>query len=283
MKVIPIPVLEDNFSYILIDEKTKEAAIIDPAEPIKILNILSQTGAKLTTILTTHHHWDHSGGNIDLIAKKPGLAVYGADARIPEINYVCKDKEDICLGTLTITPLHTPCHTKGHICYYVQDGNSSKTNGMTINASSHPTQSPSKAVFTGDTLFIAGCGRFFEGDARDMYRCLYHVLGELPGETVVYGGHDYVRSNVDFALSINPQNSDLHMFNANVGSIYQQHDQHYLGSNPSGRPFIVSTIEQEKKINPFLRCHDPAIMAAVGKTDPVEVLGGLREMKDEQR
>lgn len=85
------------------------------------------------SVFATHHHWDHSGGNIELVAKKPGLAVYGADARIPEINYVCKDKEEFKLGSLDITPLHTPCHTKGHVCYYVSDPNTGE-----------------KAVFSGE-------------------------------------------------------------------------------------------------------------------------------------
>lgn len=84
-------------------------------------------------MFATHHHWDHSGGNIELVAKKPGLAVYGADARIPEINYVCKDREEFKLGSLDITPLHTPCHTKGHVCYYVVDPNTGE-----------------RAVFTGE-------------------------------------------------------------------------------------------------------------------------------------
>ena len=126
----------DNYSYIILDEKTSEAAVVDPVEPQKLMHILQHLGAKLTSVLSTHHHWDHAGGNIELISKKPGLAVYGADARIPEINYVVKDKEEFKIGNITIQALWTHCHTKGSISYYAKDGNE-------------------RAVFTGDTLFLS--------------------------------------------------------------------------------------------------------------------------------
>ncbi|KAI8876985.1 hydroxyacyl glutathione hydrolase [Backusella circina FSU 941] len=248
MKIIPISVLEDNYSYILIDDKSKEAAVIDPVEPIKILNVISQTGAKLTSVFTTHHHWDHAGGNIELIAKKPGLAVYGADARIPEINYVCKDHDEFKLGSLDITPLHTPCHTKGHVCYYVVDPATNE-----------------KAVFTGDTLFVGGIGKFFEGDARDMYRILFHVLLKLPDETWVYCGHEYTKSNLKFAMTIEPNNEAL------LAKWAWCQDKVIT---------IPSTIEQEKLYNPFLRVNEQSISMRVGKMDPVEVLHVLREMED---
>ncbi|CAO3589516.1 beta-lactamase-like protein [Absidia repens] len=252
MKIIPIGVLEDNYSYILIDEKTKEAAVIDPVEPIKILNVISQTGAKLSSVFVTHHHWDHSGGNIELVAKKPGLAVYGADARIPEINYVCKDHEEFKLGSLEITPLHTPCHTKGHVCYYVVDPATNE-----------------KAVFTGDTLFVAGIGKFFEGDARDMYRILFHVITKLPDDTWVYCGHEYTKQNLKFALSLEPHNENL------MAKWAWCQDKTIT---------VPSTIGQEKLYNPFLRVNEQALqLVAGGKTDPVEVLHTLREMKNSFR
>ncbi|OAD77444.1 hypothetical protein PHYBLDRAFT_60577 [Phycomyces blakesleeanus NRRL 1555(-)] len=256
MKIIPIQALENNYSYILIDEKTKEAAVIDPMEPIKILNVISQTGAKLSSVFTTHHHWDHAGGNIELVgkyflSKKPGLAVYGADARIPEINYVCKDREEFKLGSLDITPLHTPCHTKGHVCYYVVDPATNE-----------------KAVFTGDTLFVAGIGKFFEGDARDMYRILFHVINKLPDDTWIYCGHEYTRDNLKFALTIEPQNEAL------------QAKWAWCQDKPITVP---STIGQEKMYNPFLRVNEQSLQMVVGKSDPVEVLHSLREMKNNFR
>jgi len=248
MKVIPISVLEDNYAYILIDDKTKEAAVIDPVEPSKILNVLSQTGAKLTSVLTTHHHWDHSGGNVELANKKPGLAVYGADARIPEINYVCKDQEEFKLGTLVITPYHTPCHTKGSLIFHVTD----PATGY-------------GALFTGDTLFVAGCGRFFEGDARDMYRNLIHVISSLPPQTHIFCGHEYTKANLKFALSVDPNNPSLHeKWQWTLDKIIT----------------IPSTIAEEMTYNPFLRVHEDALKLATGKDDPVEVMATLREMKN---
>lgn len=109
---------------------------MDPVEPQKLLHIIQHLGAKLTSVLCTHHHWDHAGGNVELISKKPGLAVYGADARIPEINYVVKDKEEFKVGALTIQALWTHCHTKGCVSYYIKDG-------------------AERVVFTGDTLFLS--------------------------------------------------------------------------------------------------------------------------------
>jgi hydroxyacylglutathione hydrolase len=120
--------------------------------------------------------------------------VYGADARIPEINYVCKDHEEFKLGSLDVTPLHTPCHTKGHVCYYVSDPNTGE-----------------KAVFTGDTLFIGGVGNFFEGDARDMYRILFHVIMKLPDETWVYCGHEYTRANLKVIILILSLNAYINL------------------------------------------------------------------------
>ncbi|KAF9937020.1 hypothetical protein BGZ65_001881 [Modicella reniformis] len=126
----------DNYSYIILDEKTSEAAVVDPVVPQKLMHMLQHLGAKLTSVLCTHHHMDHVGGNVELISKKPGLAVFGADARIPEINYVVKDKEEFKVGSLTVQALWTHCHTKGSVSYYVRDDSE-------------------RAVFTGDTLFLS--------------------------------------------------------------------------------------------------------------------------------
>ncbi|KAI7850575.1 beta-lactamase-like protein [Circinella umbellata] len=248
MKIIPIHVLENNYSYILIDDKTKEAAVIDCVDPIKILNVVSQTGAKLTSVFVTHHHWNHCGGNIELVAKKPGLAVYGADARVPEINFVCKDNEEFKLGSIIVTPLHTPCHTKGHVCYYVTDPSTNE-----------------KAVFTGDTLFVAGVGKFYEGDARDMYRILFHVISKLPDDTWVYCGHEYTKTNLKFALSLEPHNEAL------LAKWSWCQDK---------QSTVPSTIAQEKLYNPFLRVNEQSIQMITGKNDPVEALATLRELKN---
>ncbi|CAJ0757249.1 644_t:CDS:2, partial [Entrophospora sp. SA101] len=196
MRIIPIQIFEHNYSYLIVDNKANEAAAVDPADPQKVLAILAQTGAKLTSILTTHHHQRHSMGNIELVSSKPNLAVYGADARIPELNYVCKHNEEFTVGTLKVRSFHTPSHTKGSVCYYVRDGN-------------EMNEELEKAVFTGDTLLVGGCGRFAEGETKDMHNVLYNILGKLPKDTKVYCGHESALLNLQFASSVDPNNQYL--------------------------------------------------------------------------
>ncbi|KAF9106901.1 hypothetical protein BGX27_008948 [Mortierella sp. AM989] len=248
MRIIPVPVLSDNYSYIILDEKTSEAAVVDPVQPQKLMHILQHLGAKLTSVLCTHHHLDHSGGNIELISKKPGLAVFGADARIPEINYVVKDKEEFKVGSLTVQALWTHCHTKGSVSYYVRDESD-------------------RAVFTGDTLFLSGCGRFFEGTAADMYNSLLLILATLPVETKVYCGHEYTLANLKFAHHVEPDN--VHV---------TQKLQTCM--NESVTITVPGTIGEELLCNPFLRVNEPALQAFTGKTDPIDVMHVLRELKN---
>ena len=166
MKIRILPALSDNYMYLLVDNDTKEAAIVDPVDPDSVIKAVEEEGVKLTTLLTTHHHWDHAGGNADLIKRVPGLTVFGGDDRIDGVTRMVKHGDELKVGSLNIQCIFTPCHTTGHICYYV-------------------TKNTDKAVFTGDTLFLGGCGRFFEGTAPQMYEALVKKLGTLPGETKV--------------------------------------------------------------------------------------------------
>ncbi|KAF9914096.1 hypothetical protein BX616_008978, partial [Lobosporangium transversale] len=184
-------------------------------------------------------------GNVELIAKKPGLAVYGADARIPEINYVVKDKEEFKIGNVTIQALWTHCHTKGSISYYAKDGTD-------------------RAVFTGDTLFLSGCGRFFEGTAADMYNSLLHILATLPVETKVYCGHEYTKANLQFAHHVEPDNPHV-----------TQKLQWCMDDNV--KITIPGTIGEELLCNPFLRVNEPSLQAFTGKSDPIDVMHVLRD------
>ncbi|KAF9437051.1 hypothetical protein BGZ76_002121 [Entomortierella beljakovae] len=248
MRIITVPVLQDNYSFIILDEKTLEAAVVDPVQPQKVLHILQHLGAKLTSVLCTHHHMDHAGGNIELISKKPGLAVFGADARIPEINYVVKDKEEFKVGSLVIQALWTHCHTKGSVSYYVKDGSE-------------------RAVFTGDTLFLSGCGRFFEGTAADMYNSLLLILATLPVETKVYCGHEYTKANLKFAAHVEPSN-------VHVAQKLQ------MVSDDSVTITVPGTIGEELLCNPFLRVNEPSLQTFTGKTDPIDVMQVLRDLKN---
>ncbi|KAI9156643.1 hypothetical protein LWI28_010010 [Acer negundo] len=257
MKIFHVPCLEDNYSYLIIDESTKEAAIVDPVEPEKVLEAAKQHGVDLKIILTTHHHWDHAGGNEKMKEMVPGIKVYGGS--LDNVKG-CTDKvengDKISLGAnVNILSLHTPCHTKGHISYYVtgKDG-----------------EDP--AVFTGDTLFIAGCGKFFEGTAEQMYQSLCVTLSSLPKPTQVYCGHEYTVKNLQFALTVEPDNTKI-----------QQKLSWAQQQRQAGLPTIPSTIEEEMETNPFIRVDLPMLQKLVGFHDPIEALREIRRRKDNWR
>lgn len=148
--------------------------------------------------------------------------------------------------------IFTPCHTKGHICYFVTGPSASEP-----------------AVFTGDTLFVGGCGKFFEGTGQDMYTSLITNLSVLPPETKVYCGHEYTVSNLNFALSVEPDNLDIH---AKMDLSKNQRKKN--------QPTVPSTIGDEMKFNPFMRVNEPLVQEYVGSTNPVTVMGALRTAKD---
>lgn len=251
MIVKPVPCLQDNYSYLLLDEKTQQAAVVDPVEPNKVLAALKESYPqyKLTAILTTHHHWDHAGGNKKLLKEMPDLTCYGGSENVEGANHLVRDKEPIAVGDLQVTPLKTPCHTMDHVCYYVDD------NGQ-------------RAVFTGDCVFSSGCGRFFEGTASDMWNSL-STVAELPDDTNMYFGHEYTMANLKFAEHIEPDNEAIRQ--------KKQWAQRVGCTTPS-------TIRNEKLTNPFMRVQEPSVQQRVLGADKTasaeEVLGIVRQMKD---
>uniref|UniRef100_A0A915EA20 hydroxyacylglutathione hydrolase n=1 Tax=Ditylenchus dipsaci TaxID=166011 RepID=A0A915EA20_9BILA len=143
MKVVPIPANEDNYQYLIIDEKTNVSAIVDPVDVDSILKTAKSEGSNLIAALVTHHHWDHAGGTEAIAKASDGIIIYGGDAdRIASINKVLNHRAEFKIGDLRVKALSTPCHTSTHICYYITDQANNE-----------------RAVFTGDTLFIGGCGR----------------------------------------------------------------------------------------------------------------------------
>lgn len=153
----------------IVDNKTKEAAIVDPVDPELVASAVNESGVNLTKVLTTHHHWDHAGGNKIISEMFKNIEVIGGDSRIEAGNHIVQQGDTFNIGNLKVECLATPCHTTGHICYNVTSD-----------------QDDVPAVFTGDTLFIGGCGRFFEGTAEQMYAALVEKLGSLPDKTVSY-------------------------------------------------------------------------------------------------
>lgn len=252
MQVRILPALSDNYMYLLVDPATMEAAVVDPVDPDSVVAAAAEEGVTLTTLLTTHHHWDHAGGNGELIKKVAGLKVVGGDDRIDGLTQKVGHGDTLQVGGLAITCLYTPCHTSGHICYYV-------------------TQGSDKAVFTGDTLFLGGCGRFFEGTAPEMQRALGEVLGSLPSETQVYCGHEYSLQNLAFGAHVEPGNQAIQ------DKIAWCRQQRALAPP---LPTVPSTIEEEKAINPFMRVGEAAVQAHTGTQEAVATMAALRGEKD---
>jgi len=249
-----LPALSDNYMYLLIDRNTKEAAIVDPVEPETVLAAVAEEGVNLTTLLTTHHHWDHAGGNKELLKTMPELRVIGGDLRIDGVTSASVHGSVLNVGGLDVTCLATPCHTTGHLCYYVT------------------SKQGDKVVFTGDTLFLGGCGRFFEGTAPEMHEALNNVLSNLPGETKVYCGHEYSLQNLAFGAHVEPGNKDVA---AKIAWCKEERE----ASPP--RPTVPSTIEEEKKINPFMRVDIASVQQHAKETELVLTMASLRKEKDD--
>ncbi|KAF8545395.1 beta-lactamase-like protein [Trichophaea hybrida] len=253
MKIHSIPMWtgsHDNYAYLVIDDKTKDAMVIDPANPPEVLPVLKKfidSGSiSFKGIINTHHHGDHAGGNIRILAEYPGLPVLGGKDCAAKTTTPAHEETFKIGDSITVTALHTPCHTQDSICYFVQDGDD-------------------KAVFTGDTLFIAGCGRFFEGTAEEMHTALNKILAPLPSDTKVYPGHEYTKSNAKFCQSV-------------LDVIHVQKLLQFCESNSETQGKF--TISDEKNHNVFMMVDDPRIQQATGQTDPVEVMAKLRELKN---
>ncbi|KAF2979090.1 hypothetical protein EK904_011742 [Melospiza melodia maxima] len=184
---------------------------------------------------------------------EPGLYVYGGDSRVGALTHRVSHLTSLKVGSLSVKCLSTPCHTSGHICYYVTKPNSSEP----------------PAVFTGDTLFVAGCGKFFEGTPEEMYRALIEILGSLDPRTRVYCGHEYTINNLKFARHVEPRNPNIQ---EKLAWAKAQYD--------SGEPTIPSTIAEEFTYNPFMRVREEAVQRFTGRTEPVEVLRALRSHRD---
>ena len=253
MKVIPVPQLADNYAYLIIDSNSDQAGIVDCAEAGPVLAAVEREHVNLTAILPTHHHYDHIGGNTDLLTAKPDLTVYGVDERIPGLNHTVHDGDVVTLGRLAARVIFIPAHTSGHIAYYFERDS---------------------AVFTGDTLFAGGCGRLFEGDAAMMIRSL-SKLSALPDETRVYFGHEYTEKNLRFARSLEPDNATL-----------QRKYEWAVARNSAGETTTPTTIESEKTTNPFLRWDSAELRRTLRQRfpdlpmDDVSVFAKTRALKD---
>lgn len=251
MRIVPVPVRSDNYAYLLIDELSQKAVAVDPYDVSKVAKAVEDEGVQIVGGLTTHHHHDHSGGNQAFVSEYPGVPIYGGSEAVPALTHLVKDGDEFVIGdNIKVKCLATPCHTQDSICYYVT-------------ATNQPLR---KGVFTGDTLFQAGCGRFFEGDGQQMHKALTY-LQTLPDDTVVYNGHEYTKTSVAFALSVDPDNAELQAL-----SRLQMSNDITAGK---------TTMGDEKKYNPFMRLSAAPIQQATGHTrDDISTITKLREMKN---
>jgi hydroxyacylglutathione hydrolase len=251
LEITQFPCLSDNFGVLIHDEATNLTASIDAPDADAVSRALQDKGWRLSHILTTHHHADHTGGNLAL-KSATGCKIIGPraeQAKIPGIDEAVGQGDSFAFGAFAMRVLDTPGHTAGHITYWC----------------------PSAGVaFAGDTLFAIGCGRVIEGNAQMMWQSLQKLMA-LPPDTAVYCGHEYTQANARFALTIEPENEALKARAKEVDQL-----------RAAGAPTLPTKIGLELATNPFLRPHVAAIqerLGMVGKPD-WQIFGEIRERKN---
>ena len=251
LQIEQIPVLSDNYVYLIYDPVTQHCACVDPAESAPVKRKLDELGWRLTHIFNTHHHHDHIGGNLQL-KQAYECEIVGCDndaGRIAGIDTRYKDGDIFDFGSTRVKVMEVPGHTTGHIAYYFEDD---------------------QALFCGDTLFALGCGRLFEGTPAQMWASLSKIKA-LPDTTKVYCAHEYTQANAAFAITVDPDNQAL---------ITRMNEIDALRQN--NQPTVPSTIGLEKATNPFLRPEETGVQKAVGMVgeDTVSVFREIRQRKD---
>jgi hydroxyacylglutathione hydrolase len=255
MQVIRLEALSDNYIFLLYDPSLNIAAVVDPAEAKPVLEKLNELQAELVTIFNTHHHHDHVGGNKQLIKQFPNLTVYGGaedNGRIPGQQVFLQDGDQVNFADRTAEVLFIPGHTRAHIAYYFAPDNAEETGEL----------------FCGDTLFAGGCGRLFEGTPSQMVNSLSKI-STLPDNTRIWCAHEYTLKNLQFALSVDGNNTDL-----------QKRYDEVKTSRSRQEATVPSMLGVEKLTNPFMRWQEPTLQSAVKSNDPVQTFARLRGMKD---
>jgi hydroxyacylglutathione hydrolase len=227
-----VPILSDNYAWLLRDEPSGATAIVDPADPAPIIAAIEKLGGRLDVILLTHHHADHVAGT-DEVRARFGAPVVGAAAdarRLPKLDRAVRAGDSVTLGASSAAVIDTPGHTIGHIAFHFPDGG---------------------VLLCGDTLFSLGCGRLLEGTPADMFASLAK-FAKLPGETLVCCGHEYTQSNARFALTVEPGNTALKTRAAEVDRL-----------RAAGLATVPSTLAAELAENPFMRAPDVATLADI--------------------
>ena len=251
MPIVAIKAFKDNYIWTITNEKNRSFTCVDPGDAAPIIAYAKANSLKLDHILITHHHADHTDGIAELIKLYPKIKVFGPiDQRIPLINVPVRNEDIIHIDNLSFRILSTPGHTSTHISY----------------------QEHTKAwLFTGDTLFSAGCGRVFDGTIEQLYHSI-NLFKNMPKDTKIFCGHEYTRANLKFAATIEPNNKTI--------LSYSQH----LAENEI-QCSLPSTIELERKINPFMRTDSLELIQyaeehGINTSEPLEIFKFLREKKN---
>jgi hydroxyacylglutathione hydrolase len=251
LEIHQFPCLSDNYGVLVRDAEADVVASIDAPDASCVRKALAETGWRLTHILTTHHHADHTAGNLALKSETDCRIIgpRGEAARIPGLDQPVGEGETVKFGTHEVRVIETPGHTAGHITYWIPDA---------------------EAAFVGDTLFAIGCGRVNEGTYETMWASLSKLMA-LPAATRAYCGHEYTLANAKFALTIEPENEAL-----------QRRAKEVERMRTGGKPTLPTTIGLELETNPFLRPNSPAIRKRLGMADAAdwEVFGEIRDRKN---
>lgn len=255
MEIKRIPVLSDNYVFVLSDLQQKKAAVIDPAVASPILDYLAKIECQLVAIFNTHHHHDHVGGNKELVHHFPNVCVYGGvedKGRIPHQQVFLKQDDTVQFTNRVGQVFFVPGHTRAHIAYYFPPTKEDETGEL----------------FCGDTIFAGGCGRLFEGTSSQMVNSI-SKLRQLPDKTRVWCAHEYTLNNLKFAVTVDRDNVAL-----------QERYEAVKQARSQNIPTVPSLLGIEKQTNPFLRWDAPTIQATAKITQPARVFGRIRGMKD---
>ena len=256
LQIIPVPAFNDNYIWLLVSEDLQQAFAVDPGDAGVVEDALKARQLELSGVLVTHHHHDHTGG-IPGLTKHRNIPVYGPDnSPFSGINHKLQAGNTINVMGVCFSVLNTPGHTLDHIAYFTRE-------------------LPTPALFCGDTLFAGGCGRLFEGTPEQMLQSL-GSLAALPEKTRVFCAHEYTLANLAFARAVEPGNQDI-----------QQRIDSCSDMRRKNHPTLPSSIGIELKTNPFMRCHQPPVIAAAKQRSgqqldhPASVLRVIRAWKDQ--
>lgn len=280
MKVTAIKFFSDNFAYWVQRVAGSVGILIDSGSAPEILSFFKSTGIPGPLhIFTTHKHFDHCGGNGEVKMAETKIHAGEHEAvYVPGCTDHMKDGESVAIDGMTITAMHVPCHTKGHVMYLVKANDSPNepvgagheykdSNGHWVEYSA----GINRALFTGDTVFAGGCGKFFEGTGADMLKAMDKVEA-LPEDLYLFSGHEYSFDNASFGIMVEPESAAMQEFMAKAKEIKEKDGF-----------FIPTTLKNEKKHNVFMRCRTKEIQDKLKSMDPVECMDRLREAKNNKK